>query len=79
LTGAAEIHKTLIEVVVLSEGPLPDTIEDGNWLRWVAQEIEDGASIGDWRIVSDQIVSPEKLEPELFAIGNDGSFFELDE
>jgi hypothetical protein len=74
-----DIHKTIISVTVLSDGPLPeDRGEDSNWLAFVAEEIESGPAIGDWRIVSDEIVPPAAVGAELVAIGNDGSFFRDD-
>lgn len=42
----------------------------------IAYQIGDGESIGDMKTVSTEPVPADKVQEELLAIGNDGSFFD---
>lgn len=74
------IHKTKVEVTVLSDGPLPDFTDEAerSWLAWLAEDIDTGTSIGAWTVVSDEVVEPANVERELVLVGNDGTFFSED-
>lgn len=74
-----DIHKTVIQLVVLSPGPiLPDQGEDSNWLKDIADAIYEGDSIGDWVITSTEVVPRHRVSDELIAIHGDGGFFDME-
>jgi hypothetical protein len=67
-----QVYKLVITVTVL-------TTEQGlarQDLSYILGEINDGESIGDIRTTSNAPVPPEQLRAELFAIGDDGTFFD---
>jgi hypothetical protein len=69
-----QIHKTVYEVVVLSE----DRLEDGIALADIAYQIDEGDWIGSVAVTNRMVVQGRKMiQSELEAIGNDGSFFNL--
>lgn len=44
-------------------------------LAAIDREIDQGTWIGKWVVTDTEIVPPEKVEEELKALDNDGSFF----
>lgn len=70
------IHKTILQVVVLSEDPLPEDIS----LADVAFQIDEGDWIGSTSFVNHTLLltAPEVVH-ELQEIGNDGSFFNFED
>lgn len=73
----SNVFKTEIRLVVLSEAIDPD-VGRSAWLLDIAHAIDDGDSIGDWKVESQRRLAPAEVEPELLAIGNDGAFFQDD-
>jgi len=67
------IRKVVIEITVLYEDgdPKPQDLD----LAEMVREMDGGEFIGQSRCISDEPVPNEKIEEELFAVGNDGEFF----
>ena len=77
-----KLVRTVVEVVVLSKEPIglnknetigPDTLDR------IRREIDYGACVGLGTVKSVQTVAGDKLVKSLQEVGNDGSFFGLDE
>ena len=71
------INKTVLQMTVLHHHDFdPAAIS----LAQLAYELDDGECIGgDLVAVTSENVPRHKLEDELMAVGNDGSFFELED
>lgn len=68
-----KIYKTVINVIILSEDR---PFGNGEWdLKDAQYFIEEGDGIGTYEIESIDEVPDGKVEDELLAIGNDGTFF----
>lgn len=79
--GAAEpsgrtVIKTVVQTTVLHYA---DQTVDGVPLAVIGHEIDEGDWLGASRVVLSVPVPPEQLEAEQLALGNDGTFFEVDE
>jgi hypothetical protein len=70
-----KIVKTKVLVTVLSEDVPPefDSLEE------LARFIDYGDGIGQYSVESHEEVPADKVEEELIAIGNDGTFFDVPE
>ena len=66
-----KIIKTTVKVVVLTEDVPPEF----DSLAELEHFIDYGDGIGQFSVESVEEVSAEKVEGELIAIGNDGTFF----
>ena len=65
------IHRTTVIIEVLHEGP----VYDPSGPHQVAWDIDQGDHIGSFRVDGTEEIPAERVEAELVAIGNDGSFF----
>ena len=71
------IRKTVFTVTVLSEeGEIPPGQLE---LETVLSEMDDGPYIGQCTTESEDWLDPVKVQDELLALGNDGTFFDLGE
>lgn len=66
------IYRIVYQIEVFSEGPPPIGMSPTD----IEYEISHGTSIGDFDVVSTEIVPPEEVVDHLLRIGNDGSFFD---
>jgi hypothetical protein len=65
-----QIHRTVFQVEVFSEGPLDLSRRDDDPF-----EINEGSCVGNVEEVESTVVPPEQIEANLTRIGNDGEFF----
>jgi hypothetical protein len=68
------IRKVTLELTILYDADTAARPQDMG-LAAVIREMDEGDLIGQSRCVSDERVPDEKIEEELFAVGNDGTFF----
>lgn len=75
------IYKTVLKVTVLSEEPfhLAPTDSDPFDLQRIDYCITEGHCLGNVEEASSEEVSQSEVETECRKLGNDGSFFQLDE
>lgn len=66
------IRKVEVRVVFLYDDTGPGCVFD---LKTIAHEIDDGEFLGQYDIVSDDLVPPSKLREEQLNLGSDGTFF----
>jgi hypothetical protein len=75
------VHKATITVTVfLSEPDLDAACERlrESSLKDIAYEMDEGDMVGAYQVVKVEQVTPDRVKAELEAVGNDGTFFELD-
>jgi hypothetical protein len=70
------IVKTVFELTVLHDSDINIT----NWdITSVIEACDTGDIIGNYRVVSQENVAQENIKNELYAVGNDGTFFDYGE
>ncbi|MAH32736.1 MAG: hypothetical protein CMG78_12145 [Marinobacter sp.] len=69
------IHRTVIEVEVLSEQPIPDT----DSLEFIAREIIHGDWSGKWGVTGEHELSGTEAVEAIQNQGSDPQFFGIDE
>jgi hypothetical protein len=70
------IVKTVFQVTVLHE----HDIDVANWdIISVIESSDSGDIISNYRVVSQENVAQENIKNELYAVGNDGTFFDYGE
>lgn len=71
------IHRTVIQVEVFTnDGPYPARAGNAWDLAQLAYDIDEGDCIGDYAVISTEVIAPEDVEAHMLRIGNDGSFFD---
>jgi hypothetical protein len=70
------IVKTVFQLTVLHE----HDIDVANWdIIDVINSTDNGYIIGNYRVVSREDIPQEHIKYELYAVGNDGTFFDYGE
>ncbi len=69
------IHKTRISVTVLSDGEVDSDMTLGD----IARSLVDGELVGTWEIRDSKELTNEQARSELYKVGSDPSFFNLDD
>jgi hypothetical protein len=74
-----QVRKTVITLTVLSaaDADAPDPAYSS--LEEITQQMDTGCFLGDWIAQSSSILPADKVENECVKLGNDGSFFDLDD
>jgi hypothetical protein len=72
---ARRIVKTTIQLTVLHPA---DTSLDGQDILEIVHEMDTGEYLGTWQITNTRSVSPSSVAKECRAVGNDGTFFDLE-
>lgn len=71
----ATLRKIVIKLTLLLDASDRGRL-DSMTLEQIAQEMDEGAYIGTFSMASDEVIHAAELQDELFAVGNDGTFFD---